>query len=217
MLRPVSLPKTFIRRINVIDGIALHPRDPSSDPNSSPHIRWLPSSITSVKKFCFIKSESLSSLLFEFGSELLLLDDKAFAKSSLSYIHIPSSMSAIGKSCFGECSLLQRVSFESGSKLRVLSKGAFMSSSLEGIIIPESVEILKSLCFFWCTKLTEVSFKSGSRLIAIQNKAFYRASPRIEIPASVELIGRDCFSFSSNAVSSCILSAENLLFLLRLK
>lgn len=64
--------------------------------------------------------------------------------------------------------------------------------------IPASVRVICEKCFYKRISLSCVTFARGSRLQRIEKEAFYQCMSleEAEIPATVEVLGEDCFSGS---------------------
>ena len=141
--------------------------------------------------------------------------------TALTAIEIPASVERIGVAAFQGCSSLATVTFEKGSRLHTIEGKVYSYSpyycgtfskceALTAIEIPASVETIKGAAFYNCSSLATVTFEKGSRLKIIGDfHASYpylylgaflncRALTSIEIPASVERIGRAAFKGCSS-------------------
>jgi hypothetical protein len=68
---------------------------------------------------------TLAALAFEYGSQLQLLGDSAFAEcSSLQSIFRPSSTEEISTDCFSDCRKLSALMFGPGSRISILAQWA---------------------------------------------------------------------------------------------
>jgi hypothetical protein len=115
--------------------------------------------------YCFESCDTISSAIFESGSELFRLGECAFAHCSLKSICIPSSVAFLGRSCFFGCGFLENVTFESGIRLKELSECAFAYCvRLKSILVPASVQVIFPDCFSVSRLLSDLRFESGSRL-----------------------------------------------------
>ena len=93
----------------------------------------IPNSITyeSVEYTVTILSEnsfsqsSIVSIQFAKGSQLRIIEKKAFFKSSIESITIPSKVTEIQDEAFMYCFKLKRVEIESDSKLQIIGREAF--------------------------------------------------------------------------------------------
>ena len=132
------------------------------------------------------------------------IGSSAFSSTDLAIIYIPASVETIGQDAFNGCDSLLNVSFENDSNLKSIGYRAFSHcAALVSIEIPASVETIGQLAFESCESLTNVSFETGSHLRAIEGGeagefgkgVFYYCTSlmSIEIPASVESIGKTAF------------------------
>jgi hypothetical protein len=146
-----------------------------------------PKEIRVVGKSCFNGSRYIRSVVCELGSQLDLLDEKAFYQSSLKQIVIPNTVISLGKNCCYGCMSLMDVTFEDDSRLERIEESAFCMASLTRIEIPRSVLVLGRCCLSWCEALVEVVVQAGSRMERIEDDAF-TMSP---IPGITIIQGRD--------------------------
>lgn len=162
----------------------------------------IPASVETIGELAFSSCSKLKVVTFEKGSNLKMINDKAFAGCPLISIEIPSSVESIGEEVFRQCSDLESVVFEEGSRLTLINDGAFyICGSLGSIRIPNSVEKIGESAFWGCSGLETVIFENGSKLKEIGDRssyahgAFHGCSSlvSIEIPANVELIGDETF------------------------
>jgi hypothetical protein len=162
---------------------------------------------------CFGGCRRLGTVIFESGSRLRVIGNRAFHDcSSLRSICIPASVEKLDGDqnlygdggCFAGCSRLGTVTFESGSTLFVIENYAFHNcSSLTSICIPASVARLggdqvllgEGHCFEECSSLSTVTFEAGSRLGALGSCTFSGCSSltSICIPAGVVGLMWNCF------------------------
>ena len=151
----------------------------------------IPNSVTSIGNSAFYECASLTSVIFESGSNLSTIGSDAFYKSGLTSIATPSTVTSIGERAFYQCLSMSSVSFESGSNLKTIGNSAFYNSGLSGsIAIPASVESIGSTSFFYCTGLDSISFDTGSQVVSIGYGAFTFSglSGSIAFPASLTTI-----------------------------
>jgi hypothetical protein len=86
----------------------------------------LPNTVRIVGKFCFKDHLSFSSVAFEPGSRVSVIEARAFAGcEALESICFPASLEVICVECFHRLHRLRVVSFKAGSKLSALGERAF--------------------------------------------------------------------------------------------
>jgi hypothetical protein len=126
----------------------------------------VPASVEMIHPKCFKGCSSLSSVVFEVGSQLIAIANLAFASChSLQTITLPGSVIIIGKDCFTDCRALRQILFESPSQLYEI--GDFGDCSVDWIDIPDSVQSVGSLPFARPNSCCVVMFGNASRLSAI--------------------------------------------------
>ena len=156
----------------------------------------LPASLTSIGGTgAFIGCTSLTTVIFESGSQLETIGYGAFLLTGLTSITLPASLITISEYAFYNSSSLTTVSFDSGSKLVTIGDVAFKGTGLSGhMTIPASVTSIGDSAFFQLTA-SSFSFESGSQLTTIAQGAFYETglSGSISLPSSLTSIGQQAF------------------------
>lgn len=116
----------------------------------------------------------------------------------------PSTVTAVGKYSFGECGLV-KLSLEGLTKI---GEGAFFAcTDVSEIVVPGTVEELGKGAFSYCINLTKITLEEGVREIPDElcypyiygsgsSYRFYSYLTEINLPASVESIGRSAFAFA---------------------
>jgi len=151
----------------------------------------IPASVTSIGNNAFNGVATLTSVVFEAGSQLTTIGWASFSRTSLTSIIIPASVILIDSSAFSIVPLTS-VAFEYGSQLTTIAGNAFTNISIASITIPASVTTIGNNAFANNALLTSVVFEDGNQLISIGSGAFFGSSfTSITIPASVTTIGGD--------------------------
>jgi hypothetical protein len=131
----------------------------------------IPSSVEIVCEGCFCFCETLSSVMFEIGCKISVIEEGAFGYcDSITSICIPATVKTLGASCFSNCRSLSSFTFESGTQVVSIGDHSFLGcESLTSIRIPASVEAIGKELFQSCEKLPEVTFEAGSNYLAHDN------------------------------------------------
>jgi hypothetical protein len=169
-----------------------------------------------IDKCCF-SSCKLRELLFATGTRIERLEARAFCDQLIKTVTIPSTVKFIGDRCFYSCVSLSEVVFEENSQLKEIGVEAFSKSHIAQIDIPSDCEVLRKGCFDWCECLVRVTFQRPSRLREIEDRVFRmsKMTGMMMIPASVEVVGKECFPHGSQGRvrmetgSRLILGGEN--------
>jgi hypothetical protein len=127
----------------------------------------IPSSVEILGAYSFNDCASLSSLTFEFGSQLRQIGGSAFCGCySLRWVFIPSSVEILGEKCFSGCSLLSICDFEQFSHLNRIETEVFSCcASLSSLWIPSSV----------CFLATGWNLASGMQTVTFESAASLQA------------------------------------------
>ncbi len=162
--------------------------------------------VTTIENIAFWDCSKLTTVTFEKGSQLKTIGYNAYYEcTSLTSIEIPASVETIGNTAFSDCSSLATVTFEKRSRLKTIGNNAYYRcTSLTSIEIPASVETIEKEAFMHCSSLATVTFEKGSQLKTIAGDSYDGAFSdcssltSIEIPASVETIGKEAFKRCSS-------------------
>ena len=126
----------------------------------------IPSSIKKIQKNGFHGSKA-KTIIFDNGSQLEKIEDRAFNFSELEEIELPASLEYIGTSAFSFSQNLKKLTFSSSSKLELISHEAFANlSNLEKLTLPKSVKKLGSNLFKNTTSLKHVDVEEGNESFA---------------------------------------------------
>ena len=102
----------------------------------------IPSSVKKIGEGAFYTNK-MKSLIFEEGSNLEIIGEKAFCYSGIQTIILPPSVRVIEEGAFSYCQVLESISFENGTHLERIEKDAFRGCyQLDSISIPLSVKFI---------------------------------------------------------------------------
>ncbi|HHK7330487.1 TPA: choline-binding protein PcpA, partial [Streptococcus pneumoniae] len=141
-------------------------------PDETGRIVYYPSSITIPSSIKKIQKKGLhgskaKTIIFDKGSQLEKIEDRAFDFSELEEIELPASLEYIGTSAFSFSQKLKKLTFSSSSKLELISHEAFANlSNLEKLTLPKSVKTLGSNLFRLTTSLKHVDVEEGNESFA---------------------------------------------------
>ena len=111
----------------------------------------IPNYVKRIKSYAFENCCQLNKVEFNENSELIIIEEFAFTKSTIVQIKIPKSVTEIGNSAFFKCEELQSFELLEGSKLQGISKNLFRECfNLKTVKIPEksSLRFIDSFAFF---------------------------------------------------------------------
>ena len=148
-------------------------------------------------KYCILGLFQIDNRNLWKGSQLKTISHNAYYEcTSLTSIEIPASVEAIGNTAFSDCSSLATVTFEKGSRLKTIGNNAYYRCILD--LYWDSCKCRN----YWkegihaLFVITDSNLLKGSQLKTIASDSYGGAFsvvlpwPSIEIPASVETIGR---------------------------
>jgi hypothetical protein len=170
----------------------------------------IPSNVETIEGRCFLNS-NLSSLTFESGSKLAVIEREAFGTCTslirckgLTSFHIPAFVEKIDGSAF-RVTTISTITLDPNNRHFSIS-GSFLLDfegvsiiryfgSAAEVRIPNQIQRLCRCCFQWCYSVRRVIFESNSELSVIEESAFEGSSlESISIPATVVALGGKCFS-----------------------
>ena len=103
----------------------------------------------------FYNDTTLKEVVFEEGSELKTISDKAFyGCTNLLRIQIPNTTTEIGDSAFRGCANLTNISLDNIEKVPAY---AFYGTGLENVILPESLTQIGANAFSYCSSMTSLT------------------------------------------------------------
>ena len=164
----------------------------------------IPDEITAIGKGAFQLCSNLTSVTLpetctEIGAGAFLQNDK------IEKIKIPNNVITIGSEAFKQCSELQQVILS--SKLKDLGTAAFAETAIIEIEIPKSLKMAHTYYdaggridgpFEKCDQLKKVTFETGITQIAQFLFAGCTGLEKIDIPDTVDTIGKYALSECSN-------------------
>jgi hypothetical protein len=133
----------------------------------------IPRNVQIIAGSCFAKSRSIRIVEFEEDSELLRIEDRAFAVSSLESIAIPNKVEVLGEGVFDYCVDLSQFSFQLPSAIRTIGAACFDRTDFPTIYIPETTEFIGARAFM-DSKLRVLSLGNAkNRQLLIDNNNRY--------------------------------------------
>ena len=156
----------------------------------------IPSSVTSIEKYAFAGSHSLTGIVIP--SSVQTVSNNVFdGCTSMRHATFENSaITSIGADMFKECSRLEEVKLPDA--LTSLPNGTFERCySLSSITIPSGVTSLGDSCFFYCESLNSIEIPSGVTSLGDSCFKWCSSLSSITIPSSVTSIGRFCFEYVS--------------------
>ena len=167
----------------------------------------IPVGVRSIGEKAFYGDTNLTQVDLSLCTDLNIIGNSAFKKTSIREMFIPNDVRQINKEAFYGCSQLESLSFEGDSMLTQIGVSAFEGTILKDLFIPASVTIIEVAAFYGCP-ITAVHFEEASSLETI--KGAYRSGysyyniergafanctllETITIPASVTTIEASAF------------------------
>lgn len=159
----------------------------------------IPPFVKKIASHAFNNCKKLQTVIFAENSQLLDIDEYAFAKSSIRDISIPSQVTYIGEYSFSNCNQLINIEIPKDSQLRFIDDSAFCGCPFRHFFIPSFVDRIGENAFSECSNLEDLYITEDSNLNYIDMKAFYRtAIKKISLPQKVSFIGKNAFSICDN-------------------
>ena len=116
----------------------------------------IPSNVTIIHRSAFASNKHIETVDLTNLTNLKIIDEYAFQKSSIKNVVIPKSVTSIGEMAFAYCVNLQTVEFEEGSQCKSLGSHLFYYGSIVRFIVPEKVTSLPAFMFRECKTLKYV-------------------------------------------------------------
>lgn len=150
---------------------------------------------------------------FVFPASVTKIGISAFENSGIESIVIPGTVKTVGSNVFSNCSSLSTLTIEDGVET-IGEKAFYNSSALKDVTVPASVKKLDTYAFHCsgletatvyaetvgdsvfqeCGSLKKVIFGNGVKTIGDTVFNLSDALEEVEIPATLESIGKDSFS-----------------------
>lgn len=153
----------------------------------------LPESITIIEKSSFNRCKKLSEVVF--GSKVKEIRNLAFyGCSSLKNINLPEKLISIGDMAFYKCLSLNEI--ELPKALSKLGNNVFTASGVKSAVIKCELEECGTDIFSQCNKLRKLTFDEGVKTIGDKFAFKCPSLKYVNIPPSIEYIGRNAFEDS---------------------
>jgi hypothetical protein len=163
----------------------------------------VPASVESIGAFCFCECSCLCEVTFESESLLKEIGMHAFDGAIVSAIEIPKKCEKLSGLSILD---IENVAISEGNPFFVMDESFLKTSDKKvlvrylgiekKLVIGKDAEEISDGCFTSCQSLEEIRFEPGSRLRKLGKLVFRLANQlKIWIPASVESIGKGCFSW----------------------
>lgn len=125
----------------------------------------IPRRFTTINSSAFEDCTNLKTVVFEEGSRMATISNKAFMNSGLVSIDIPGAVMSISSNCFENCTALTTVKLS--QRINAINANAFAGcTNLSSINIPKKLMTLNAGAFAGCTSLTELTLPAIKTLQA---------------------------------------------------
>lgn len=127
---------------------------------------------------------SLETLKFSNDSNVVCIDESAFARANIQNIEFPKSLTTISNLSF-EQSEIQQIDL-SNTQITYIGKEAFRYSNLVNIKLPKSIKQIEYRAFFECKCLNSIEIPEDSDLYCIGDEAFaFSSLKNFNIPLKI--------------------------------
>ena len=169
----------------------------------------IPSFIKYINSSAFDSCEKLKKIVINEDSELLSIENNAFASSSIDSFFIPSKLMKIAENWCDDARLLKDVTVSPLNKKYFKDKDSgiifyktdinnegydaifFAPRKIRHVKIPSFVKYLNEYAFAYCNHIKTFVFEENSQMKSFSNICFYESRiKKICIPPSVEIIER---------------------------
>ena len=176
-------------------------------------------SVTEILSNACKNSETLQTISFESGSQLITLNHYSFTNSKVQNIDMREclSLTSLAQWCFRECKALVSIELPQNGHLSVVHQGAFAyCSSLEEILFPSSLEHFDDCTFndgaifHRCTSLRRVIFPEKSMLKHLGGTMFWSCSSldHFFVPKHIHYLPRYIFESCTSLKEIIFLSSH---------
>ena len=173
----------------------------------------IPATVAYICRNAFRNCTNLADVKFEEGSQLVTMQNWAFANTAITSISIPETAKKIYHGTFEDCTKLESVDFGQNVTMTEIVNMSFKNcTSLKTISIPDSVTIINSGAFAGCSSLESVIFGQDSKLTTFGNHVFDSCVnlKSINIPQGVTDIGNGESTSGTSGNYSVFLNCSSL-------
>ncbi|MBR3535751.1 MAG: leucine-rich repeat protein [Oscillospiraceae bacterium] len=158
-----------------------------------------PSGLRTIGYQSFMFCKNLTEA--ELNDDLVEIDTRAFANTSLKEITIPDTVTRIDDA-FSDVKTLKHAVF-TGSRLEIPDRSFYFCSGLETIDFPDGLTEIGTEAFYSCDSLKKISFPSGLRTIGYQSFMFCKNLTEVEL--NDDLVEIDTRAFANTSLKEiCI-------------
>ena len=158
----------------------------------------IPNTVTVIESQAFARTQNLSTVIFEEGSQLTSIGNNAFVDClNLTNITIPDTVTYLGSGAFWDCASLTSINIPDG--ITVLSDNLFRGTGFTTFIIPDHITEIGWDAFSDCSSLTSVTIPEGVKKIGGYAFSNCVGLTSITIPSSItNFTGNGVFQGSTN-------------------
>ena len=120
---------------------------------------YIPNTITSIESHAFYLCKNLTSVTFEYNSQLISIGEMAFGATGIMTFNLPDSVTTIEYRAFYNCSDLYDFKVGQQSKLKTIDSQVFSNcGSLINVSLPKTLTEIKTNGFYGCSNLINVYY-----------------------------------------------------------
>lgn len=166
----------------------------------------IPASVTEIAPETFSGWANLQSIIFQAGSRLESIGDRAFQNSGLRQFRAPPSLQRMGNEVFANCVGLRTVRLN--DQLRRMGNDCFRGSALESLNVPSGLELVSGRAL---VALRPIRVYLSEGLLEIRRELFAESGVgSVSIPASVRKIEDGAFR-AAGSLEEVVFSQGSLL------